>query len=245
MTLGPEGRSPWLGPSVPAALEALAVTAGTTALVTLAARFVPERFAATSVGFVFLLATWLFVWRRDDATVEASGLALGGLVLPGPLPVRRMAKSVVVSIGWALLAALVVFVPFALGWRRVWHVSSVFRFPFTLAAFANEAFGQLVIIALPEEAFYRGYLQSRLDTVLGPRIRIFGAEVGLAVLVTSVLFALGHVATIHSASRLAVFFPSLLFGWLRARTRGIGASCLFHAMCNVFSEVLGKGYGLY
>ena len=58
-------------------------------------------------------------------------------------------------------------------------------------------------------------------------------------------FALGHLATVHSPARLAVFFPSLLFGWLRARTRGIGASCLFHAMCNVFSEVLGKGYGLY
>lgn len=247
MTLGPEGRSPWLGPSVPAALEALAVTAGTTALVTLAARFVPERFAATSVGFVFLLATWLFVWRRDDATVEASGLALGGLVLPGPLPVRRMAKSVVISMGWALLAALVVFVPFALGWRRVWHVTSVFRFPFTPAAFANEAFGQLVIIALPEEAFYRGYLQSRLDLAFGPKLRarVLGADVGLSIVVTSLLFALGHVATIPSPARLAVFFPSLLFGLLRARTRGVGAGIVFHAMCNLLSEILGKGYGLY
>jgi membrane protease YdiL (CAAX protease family) len=223
------------------------VTAATTGLVTLAARFVPERFAATSVGFVFLLATWLFVWRRDDATVEASGLALGGLVLPGPLPVRRMAKSFVLSVGWALLAGLVVFVPFALGWRRVWHVSSVFRFPFTPAAFANEAFGQLVIIALPEEAFYRGYLQSRLDVALGPRLRarLFGADVGLSIVLTSALFALGHVATIPSPARLAVFFPSLLFGLLRARTRGIGAGIVFHAMCNLLSEILGKGYGLY
>ena len=45
----------------------------------------------------------------------------------------------------------------------------------------------------------------------------------LAILVTSVIFALGHVATLPYAARLAVFFPSLLFGLLRARTGGIGA----------------------
>ena len=28
---------------------------------------------ATTVGFVFLGATWMFVWRRDDARVERAG----------------------------------------------------------------------------------------------------------------------------------------------------------------------------
>lgn len=225
--------------------EAVLVTALTTGLVTLVARFVPERFVATTVGFVFLAATWAFVWRKDDRFVESSGLALGGLVLPGPLPLARIGKSALVAAAWALGTAVVVFVPFFLGWRRFWHADGPFHFGFTRLGFANEAFGQLVIIALPEEAFYRGYLQSRLDQALGPRVKIFGAELGLGVVVTSLLFALGHLATIHSPVRLAVFFPSLLFGWLRARTKGIGASCLFHAMCNVFSETLGKGYGLY
>ncbi len=225
--------------------EALAVATLTTAAVTAAARFVPERFVATVVGFIFLAATWAFVWRKDDAFVESSGLALGGLVLPGPLPVRRLFGSAAQAALWALLLAVVVFVPFFLGWRRFWHAEGPFHFSFSRLGLANEAFGQIVIIALPEEAFYRGYLQSRLDGVLGPRVRVLGAEIGLGVVLTSVLFALGHLATIHSPTRLAVFFPSLLFGWLRARTRGIGASCLFHAMCNVFSEILGKGYGLY
>lgn len=227
--------------------EALLVTALTTAAVTVAARFVPERFVATVVGFLFLAATWAFAWRKDDAFVEASGLALGGLVLPGPLPARRIATSLASAALWATLLALFVFVPFYFGWRRYWHahLTGPFHFGFSPVGFANEAFGQLVIIALPEEAFYRGYLQSRLDQALGPRVRIFGAEIGAGLLVTSALFALGHLATVHSPARLAVFFPSLLFGWLRSRTRGIGASCVFHAMCNVFSEVLGKGYGLY
>jgi hypothetical protein len=65
-----------------------------------------------------------------------------------------------------------------------------------------------------------------------------------AILVTSAVFALGHVATIHDPGRLAVFFPSLVFGWLRARTGGVGAAIAFHALCNLFSESLMRGYGL-
>ena len=64
-------------------------------------------------------------------------------------------------------------------------------------------------------------------------------------LVTSLIFALGHFATIRQPARLAVFFPSLLFGWLRYRTKGIGAGLAFHAACNVFSELLGKGFRIY
>lgn len=223
------------------------MTVATTAIVTLVAKLAPEKYVATTVGFVFLAATWAFVWRKDDAFVERSGLALGGLVLPGPLPLRRVATSALEATGWAFATAIVVFVPFFLGYRRYWHVGGEFHFPFTGKAFANEAFGQLVIIALPEEAFYRGYLQSRLDGALGEglRVRVLGTEVSLAIPLTSALFALGHLATISSPVRLAVFFPSLLFGLLRARTKGIGAGVLFHAMCNVLSETLGKGYGLF
>jgi membrane protease YdiL (CAAX protease family) len=59
-----------------------------------------------------------------------------------------------------------------------------------------------------------------------------------------VIFAIGHVLTIRHPARLAVFFPALLFGWLRQRTGGVGASVLLHASCNIFSAALGRGYGL-
>ena len=77
------------------------------------------------------------------------------------------------------------------------------------------------------------------------RLRILGATVGPSLLVTSLIFALGHFATIREPARLAVFFPSLLFGWLRYRTKGVGAGIAFHATCNVFSELLGKGFRVY
>ena len=50
--------------------------------------------------------------------------------------------------------------------------------------------------------------------------------------------------TIRHPSRLAVFFPALVFGWLRRRTGGVGAPVVFHAACNVFASALGRGYGL-
>ncbi|WP_146651095.1 myxosortase MrtC [Labilithrix luteola] len=228
-----------------ALVEALVVSLVVTVLVTAASAFLPDRYIATVVGFVFLGATWALVWRRDDAHVERAGLALGGLVLPGALDGKRAARAAGVSVMWAALLGAIFFGPFFFGWRIFWHPRGAFALHMAPLDLVNEIFGQLVIIALPEEAFYRGYLQSRLEEAMPSTIKIFGARVGPAVLVTSVIFALGHFATIREPARFAVFFPSLVFGWLRQRTGGIGASVAFHASCNVFSEVLGKGYRLY
>lgn len=233
------------GDRVRALVEAIVASGVVTGVVTAASAFLPDRYVATAVGFLFLGATWALVWRGDDARVERSGLALGGLVLPGRIDGKRLARSAGTALLWALVLAAITFVPFFFGWRTFWHAKGTFGLHVNAWDTLNEVFGQLVIIALPEEAFYRGYLQSRLDDALPGRMRIFGASVGPALIVSSVIFALGHFATIREPARLAVFFPSLAFGWLRARTGGIGASVAFHASCNVFSELLGKGYRIY
>jgi len=74
-------------------IEAIIASAIVTGVVTLASTFLPDRYVATAVGFVFLGATWALVWRGDDARVERSGLTLGGLVLPGAIDGRRLARS--------------------------------------------------------------------------------------------------------------------------------------------------------
>ncbi len=226
-------------------IEAIVAAAVVTGIVTAASALLPDRYVATAVGFLFLGATWALVWLKDDRAVERAGLALGGLVLPGPIDRRRLFRSSGTAVGWALVFALLTFVPFFFGWRTFWHAKGSFGLHVQAWETLNEIFGQLVIIALPEEAFYRGYLQSRLDEALPQRIRVFGASVGPALIISSVIFALGHFATIREPARLAVFFPSLAFGWLRARTGGIGAGVVFHASCNVFSELLGRGYRVY
>jgi membrane protease YdiL (CAAX protease family) len=47
-----------------------------------------------------------------------------------------------------------------------------------------------------------------------------------------VLFAVGHLAEFRPW-RLAVFFPSILFGFMRERTGTIASSTCFHALCNL------------
>lgn len=232
-------------PARPKLAEPLLAATVVTGTVTAVSTFGPEKYVATIVGFVFLLATWLLVWRRDDACVERSGLALGGVVLSRRLRAGNVLRAFGKSAAWALLFAAITFVPFWFGWRWWWGAKHAFILSPSATDVVNEVLGQLVVIALPEEAFYRGYLQSRFDELWPPRVRVLGARLGPGIVLASVIFALGHVATIHSASRLAVFFPSLLFGWLRARTGGIGAGVLYHAMCNLFSEALGRGYGIY
>jgi membrane protease YdiL (CAAX protease family) len=228
-----------------ALVEALGVAAVVTGVVTVVSTFLPDRYVATAVAAVFLAATWAFVWRLDDKRVVASGLALGGIVLPGTLAKPELLRSVVKALGWAALFAAVTFVPFYFGWQKYWHPHGTFRLRVNELELLNEVAGQLVIIALPEEAFYRGYLQSRLDDALPWKARILGAAIGPSLVITSLVFALGHFATIREPARLAVFFPSLVFGWLRARTGGIGAGVAFHASCNIFSELLGKGFRVY
>jgi membrane protease YdiL (CAAX protease family) len=225
---------PWLTP--------VAITVATTALVALLARL-PDSVSATAVGFAFLAVTYFLVLRTDDSAKIASyGLSLAGLFDPAPLSAKRIAREVGVALFWALLLALVFFPPFWLGFLVWWHVETPFHLA-RLSSLAGDFSGQLLVIALPEEAFYRGYLQSALDEVWKPRWHVLGAELGPGLFASSALFALGHLCTEFNATRLAVFFPSLAFGVLRSRTRGVGAGIVFHALCNVFASYLGQSYG--
>ncbi|HEY8041002.1 MAG TPA: MrtC family glutamic-type intramembrane protease [Polyangiaceae bacterium] len=224
------------------------MSADVTLAVAAIAMGLPERWHTTLVGFVFLAVTWSLVWRKDDEHVRQAGLTLGGVVIPGKLRPHQVARDAAIACAWAFGLMALIAVPFFFGWRAWWS-HTMPRLTFSLAVkpldAGNEVLGQLFVIALPEEAFYRGYLQSRLDDVWAPRWRLLGAKVGPGLLVASAIFALGHIATVHLPTRLAVFFPALLFGWLRARTGGIGASVMFHMLCNVYSQALGRGYGIY
>jgi membrane protease YdiL (CAAX protease family) len=96
---------------------------------------------------------------------------------------------------------------------------------------------QLFVVALPEEFFYRGFLQTRLRDAW-PKGKLFlGGRLGPAFWWTAVLFALGHLA-IFEVWRLGVFFPALLFGWMRERTGTVLGAALFHAAANLYVQFL-------
>lgn len=220
----------------------VAITVATTLLVALLSRL-PDSYSATAVGFAFLAVTYALVLRTDDRDqIARYGLSFAGLFDPEPLSSARIVREVGRAAIWALGAALIFLPPFWLGFLWWWHIRVPFHAP-RLNALGSDLSGQLLVIALPEETFYRGYLQSALDEVYKPRWRVFGAQLGPSLLLTSALFALGHLCTEFNAARLAVFFPSLVFGYLRARTGGVGAGLVFHALCNLFASYLGQSYG--
>jgi membrane protease YdiL (CAAX protease family) len=235
---------------MPNAIGPLATAIVVSGLATAASWFLKESMVATAVGGIFLGATWLLVLRRRDIDVRAWGLALGGLL---EVPSSKedasrgswggIARDTAVALGWALLLAALLFPPFVLGFARWWHVRHLAWMAPTKPF--DAVLGQLVVVALPEEAFFRGYLQTALDHAWRGRIRVLGADIGYGLLVASALFALGHIATVPHPARLAVFFPSLIFGWMRARTKGVGAGVAFHTACNLLSEGLARGAGLY
>lgn len=227
-------RASWRGPILAALLTTLLVTGLSYGL--------PDSLAATGVGLGFLAATY-FLALRGERDPSPFGLSIGGILEAEPLSPSRLLRDAARACGWALLLAALIYPAFWYGWLTWWKPHGVFR-PYWPQHAWDEALGQLLVIALPEEAFYRGYLQSSLDRVWAPRLRILGGEVGAGLLVSSALFALGHLATDVNPNRLAVFFPALVFGWLRARTGGIGAGVAFHALCNLFASFLARSYGL-
>jgi membrane protease YdiL (CAAX protease family) len=161
------------------------------------------------------------------------------------------------AFGMTVLVMVIVFPPYALGFhiyrqgliplRFSGLVGSAFAWfnwllhtpragPWLLQSF----FWQYFFVALPEEFFYRGYLQARFNALFGGRYRVFGTAVGVALPISATIFALHHFLISPAPQALLVFFPALLFSWLRETTGSLLAPGLFHAACNVFAVLLTK-----
>jgi membrane protease YdiL (CAAX protease family) len=93
-------------------------------------------------------------------------------------------------------------------------------------------------IALPEEVFHRGYLMSALEELWPPRHRVLGVRFGVAALLSSAVFALGHLVGMAETARLGTFFPALVFAWLWRRSGSLWAPALFHTASNLLMDVL-------
>ena len=84
----------------------------------------------------------------------------------------------------------------------------------------------ILFTALPEEWFFRRYIQQKLT-------QLFQQESGLyANLLTLVFFAVLHLPT-QGIQGLSVFFPSLFLGWLYQSKRDIILVILVHSLFNL------------
>jgi membrane protease YdiL (CAAX protease family) len=107
---------------------------------------------------------------------------------------------------------------------------------------ATLALVQLLVVALPEEMFYRGFVQTAWARRAPERgVTVLGARLGAGFLWTQLLFAAGHLVVLEPW-RLGTFFPGLLFGWLRARTGDVAAAVVLHALSNLFIATLEASF---
>lgn len=177
---------------------------------------------------VLLIYVPIFVlWRRKERMdfFEASG----------PQLLR--------SLGWFLLLSAIVFPVIEVGNR--WFQAEFFHRHYVggnYQGLAKAALFHFLLVAIPEEFFYRGYMQTQFNRIWGRPFRLFGAPVGWALLFTSLLFALSHSMIVLRWWHFSIFFPSLAFGWLKERTGAITAGALFHALCNVYSFWVALNY---
>jgi membrane protease YdiL (CAAX protease family) len=88
----------------------------------------------------------------------------------------------------------------------------------------------LLLTALPEEIFFRGYLYDLFEEA--------GWE---PVIPTALLFAAGHLLLFPSPYRLLTFFPGLLLGWGRKSSGNIYVPVAVHFIYNLFPSLIGGG----
>lgn len=101
-----------------------------------------------------------------------------------------------------------------------------------------EIFTQIFVIALPEELFYRGFLQSALLKKMPSHKRLSGWPLGAAIICTNLIFAFGHVASTLNPMRMLTFFPGILFSYFVLRHKSLLSAILFHAACNILGQIL-------
>lgn len=96
---------------------------------------------------------------------------------------------------------------------------------------------QVLYVGVSEEVYFRGYLQGQLARRLaGGEERRRGAWA--AAVASAGVFALVHAVVNGTPEALTVFFPGLVFAWLRMKTGAVWAPILAHGGANIVYAAL-------
>lgn len=137
-----------------------------------------------------------------------------------------------------LLAAIIVFFPPGFFIYHLVWLDGSFAPPST-AAVLDAVFKSLMLAvtaAVPEEFFFRGWLQ---ETALARHEKPVVLFITRKNLFSSALFGLAHGIAFLNPLSVATFFPSLLFGWLTEKSGGsIVPAVILHAVSNLVLFIL-------
>lgn len=113
---------------------------------------------------------------------------------------------------------------------------------------------QLVISGFGEEAFWRGYVQTRLNEGFGKPFEFMGVSFGWGLILTSFLFGLFHVLNpfnpfvgsfeINILWGVFTFFGGLFLGLIREKTGSLIATGVAHGLLDAVGEGIGLVLGL-
>ncbi len=142
------------------------------------------------------------------------------------------------------VSILIVFPPYMLAahyWMlHVFHFDAFKMAPIRI--FFDPLPYQILAVALPEEFYFRGFLQPMMNKIWKPKWHLFGVNLGWGWIVTALVFAFAHSVIQLKWWHFSIFFPALIFGYLKERTGSITAPVLFHAFSNAFMSWFVRNY---
>lgn len=106
----------------------------------------------------------------------------------------------------------------------------------------------LIFVGFGEEIYFRGYMQSRLNSAFRRSYTFLGIKWGWGLIITSLIFGFGHVFN-HFNPFLGEFnwmwwwafwtiFSGLVYGFVREKTGSIFASAIIHGLPLAIGSVL-------
>ncbi|MBN1975463.1 MAG: CPBP family intramembrane metalloprotease [Sedimentisphaerales bacterium] len=100
---------------------------------------------------------------------------------------------------------------------------------------------QFMCVAVPEELFFRGYLQTNVITLLTTVKRKKFEVLGwIGIIICAIVFAASHVVIFKNGISIVTFFPGLFFGWLFYKTKSLLAPVLFHGLANISYGIIAE-----
>ncbi|PKO04514.1 MAG: hypothetical protein CVU41_16815 [Chloroflexi bacterium HGW-Chloroflexi-3] len=127
-------------------------------------------------------------------------------------------------------------------WQNTSVIGGFLLFP--IASQISTRLGSVIVaivyyylfVALREEILFRGYIQSRLNSVFGRPKRFFGVGWGWGMIISSVLFGLWHLGwrpdMLEWPHVLWTMFAGLSIGFVREKSESVIAPALLHGIMN-------------
>ncbi|QQR79789.1 MAG: CPBP family intramembrane metalloprotease [Deltaproteobacteria bacterium] len=164
------------------------------------------------------------------------------------IPIRFFEKSeeVISSLKLFTLTSAIIF-PLFLGLSHLvlTHFLNLTFQPNSTGLSLTFCFSQIILVGFPEELFFRGYLQSFLKFRFDDQISFLKPlhlEATYSIPLSAIIFAASHSLIAFQWWHFSIFFPALVFGWLREKTNGLVAPILFHALSNIVITWIGASY---